>query len=144
LERPAPIRSLKQQFTRTARVMGLLGALALVGMFLYPGEPLFPGFVAGALFGVLNIFFLTRRISTLADLMLKQKVGAKKAKAFMQAGVWSRFGMVVAICFLASRVDFLSVAGVGAGLLLPTVITVIDANLALYRYYAAANAVDKL
>jgi len=62
----------------------------------------------------------------------------------MQAGVWPRFGMVVAICAFASQVSFLSVAGVGAGLLMPTVITVVDANLALYRYYAARDAVDKI
>jgi len=144
LERPAPIRNINQQFTRTTRIMGLLGALALPGTILYPGDPLILGFLVGAFFGLLNIFFLMRRVNTLADLVLNKKAGQKKAKAFMQAGVWPRFGMVVAICAFASQVDFLSVAGVGAGLLMPTVITVVDANLALYRYYAAGDAVDKI
>lgn len=144
MERPAPIRNINQQFSRTTRIMGLLGALTLPGTILYPGDPLILGFLVGAIFGLLNVFFLVRRVNTLADLMLNKKADHKKAKVFMQAGVWPRFGMVVAICAFASQVDFLSVAGVGAGLLMPTVITVVDANLALYRYYAARDAVDKI
>ncbi|HBX23472.1 MAG TPA: ATP synthase subunit I [Desulfotomaculum sp.] len=144
MERPAPIRDINQQFSRTTRIMGFIGALTLPGTILYPGDPLILGFLVGAIFGILNVFFLVRRVNTLADLMLIKKAEPKKAKVFMQAGVWPRFGMVVAICAFASQVSFLSVAGVGAGLLMPTVITVVDANLALYRYYTARDAVDKI
>lgn len=144
MERPAPIRNINQQFTRTTRIMGFIGALAVPGTIIYPGDPLILGFLVGAIFGLLNGFFLVRRVNTLADLMLNKNADRKRAKVFMRAGVWPRFGMIVAICAFASQVDFLSVAGVGAGLLVPTVITVVDANLALYRYYAARDAVDKI
>jgi len=144
LERPAPIRDIGVQFTRTTRVMGVLGALLVPGTIMYPGDPLILGILVGAIFGLLNSYFLVKRVKTLADLVLNKKADQKKAKIFMQAGAWPRLGMTVAICAFASQVDFLSVYGVGAGLLLPTVITVVDANLALYRYYAARDAVDKI
>ncbi len=144
MERPAPIRDIGEQFTRTARVMGVLGALLVPGTILYPGNPLILGILVGAIFGLLNSYFLVRRINTLADLVLNKKADQKKAKIFMQAGVWPRLGMTIAICAFASQVDFLSVYGVGAGLLLPTAITVVDANLALYRYHSVRDAIDKI
>lgn len=144
MERPAPVRNINHQFTRTTRITGLVGALMIPGTILYPGEPLILGFLVGAVFGLLNSFFLVRRINTLAELTLNKKADQKQAKVFMRAGAWPRFGMVVAICAFASQVDFLSVYGVGAGLLIPTAITVVDANLALYKYYAARDAVDRI
>lgn len=144
MERPAPIRSINEQFSRTTRIMGLIGALTVPGTFIFPGDPLILGFLVGAIFGLLNGYFLVRRVNTLADLALNKQADRKRAKVLMRAGVWPRLGMTVAICAFASQVDFLSVYGVGAGLLIPTVITVVDANLALYRYYAARDAVDRI
>ena len=144
MEKPAPIRDIGEQFTRTTRITGVFGALLIPGTLLYPGDPLILGILVGAIFGLLNGYFLIRRVNVMADLVLGKKADHKQAKVFMQAGVWPRLGMIVAICAFASQADFLSVYGVGAGLLLPTAITVVDANLALYRHRSARDAVDKI
>lgn len=145
MQRPAPIRNIEQQLTRTTRVMGLVLILTLPGLIINPGDTLILGFIVGGIFGILNGYFLVKRMNALVDLMRqKEDINKNKAKAFMRAGFYPRMGMIIGIIALSSRIDFISVYGVGAGLLVPTVITVVDANMALYRYYTARDAVDKI
>lgn len=144
LYKPEPIRNIDQQLTRTTRAMVLIVVILLPVLIISHGHPLILGLIVGGVFGILNGFFLVRRMNMLVDLLKERDVDQKKAKAFMRGGFYPRIGMVVGIIFLASQVDFISVYGVGAGLLVPTAITVMDANVVLYRYYTARNAVDKI
>ncbi|WP_347489368.1 ATP synthase subunit I [Desulfoscipio sp. XC116] len=144
MQRPAPIRNIDQQLTRTTRIMGFIILLTLPGLIISPGDALILGFIVGGIFGIINCIFLVKRMNMLVQLMKETDIGQKKAKAFMRAGFYPRMALIVGIIALAGRVDFLSIYGVGAGLLVPTVITVLDANLALYRYYTARDAVDKI
>jgi len=145
LYKPAPIRNIEQQLTRTTRIMVMVLILTLPGLIINPGDTLILGFIVGGIFGIINGYFLVKRMNSLVDLMRqKESIDRNKAKAFMRAGFYPRMGMIIGIIALASRVDFISVYGVGAGLLVPTVITVVDANIALYRYYTARDAVDKI
>lgn len=144
LFKPTPIRNIDQQFTRTKKAMVITMVLVSPGLYINPGDALILGYLVGGVFGLLNIFFLARRINTLSQLIIDKGASYRQAVFFMQAGFYPRMGMIIGICALASQIDFLNVYGVGVGILLPTLITTVDANLALYRYYTARDAVDKI
>ncbi len=142
--RPAPIRNIDEQLKRTTGFTGFILVLTLPGLLMNPGDTLIPGFIVGGIFGIISCILLVKRMNMLIDLMKQTDINQQKAKAFMRAGFYPRMALMVGIIALAGKVDFLSIYGVGAGLLVPTVITVVDANIALYRYYAARDAVDKI
>ena len=145
LYKPAPIRNIDEQLKRTTRVTGLILLLALPGLIINPGDALILGFIVGGIFGIINCILLVKRMNLLIDLMTQTDISKQKAKAFMRRGFYPRMALIIGIIALAGQVDFLSIYGVGAGLLVPTVITVLDASLALYRYYSApSDAVDKI
>ncbi len=149
MHKPAPIRDINLQYTRTTRITGLILALTVPGLIISPGDPLILGFIVGGIFGIINCYFLVRRMHMLVEMTrqlrtLTDKTEQKKARAFMRQGFYPRMGMIIGVIFLASRIDFISVYGVGAGLLVPTLITIVDANVALYRHFAARDAVDKI
>jgi len=144
LYKPAPIRSIDIQMKRTALFMGLIILCTIPGLVVSPGDPLIFGFILGSIGGLLNGYLLTRRMRVLFDTMAKVGMSQAKAKSFARAGFVPRFLLVVCIIALASQTDFISIYGVGAGLLIPTLITVADANIALYRYFSARDAVDRI
>jgi len=145
LYKPEPIRNIDEQLKRTTVIMGVIMLLTLPGLINNPGDALILGFIVGGIFGIISCILLVRRMNMLIELMQQTDINKNKAKAFMRAGFYPRMALIVGIIALASQVDFLSIYGVGAGLLVPTVITVLDANLALYRYYTApSDAVDKI
>ncbi|WP_027364374.1 ATP synthase subunit I [Desulfotruncus alcoholivorax] len=141
---PTPIRDIDLQYARTTRITALIAVLTLPGLIVNPGDTLILGFIVGSVAGIVNCYFLVRRMRMLVELVLQKNAGQKQAKMFMRAGFYPRLGMIVAVIYLASKVDFINVYGVGAGLLIPTLITIVDANVALYKYFAARNAVDKI
>ncbi len=142
--KPAPIRNIDEQLKRTTGIMGFILVLTLPGLIMNPGDALILGFIVGGIFGIISCILLVKRMNMLIELMKQTDINQQKAKAFMRAGFYPRMALIVGIIALASQVDFLSIYGVGAGLLVPTVITVVDANIALYRYYTARDAVDKI
>jgi len=144
LYKPAPIRNIDEQLKRTTGIMGFILLLTLPGLVMNPGDSLILGFIVGGIFGIISCILLVRRMNMLIELMKQTDINQQKAKAFMRAGFYPRMALIVGIIALAGQVDFLSIYGVGAGLLVPTVITVVDANIALYRYYTARDAVDKI
>ncbi|MBF7081545.1 ATP synthase subunit I [Desulfallas sp. Bu1-1] len=144
-----PIRDIDLQYARTTRITALIAALTLPGLVLSPKDPLILGFIVGSVAGIVNCYFLVKRMRMLVEMIMqmrpdRRQAGRKQAKMFMRAGFYPRMGMIIAVIYLAGRIDFINVYGVGAGLLVPTLITVVDANVALYRYFAARNAVDKI
>jgi len=144
LAEPTPIRDIELQYVRTTRITALVAALTLPGLLVNPGDALILGFIVGSIIGIINCYFLVKRMRMLVELILKQNADQKQAKMFMRSGFYPRLGMIVAVIYFASKIDFIDIYGVGAGLLIPTLITVVDANIALYKYFAARNAVDKI
>lgn len=143
--KPAPMRNIDEQLKRTISIMGLIILLTLPGLIINNGDALILGFIVGGIFGIISCILLVRRMNMLIELMTQTDISKQKAKAFMRAGFYPRMALIIGIVALAGQVDFLNIYGVGAGLLVPTVITVLDANLALYRYYTAPqDAVDKI
>lgn len=143
--KPDPIRGIDEQLKRTTGIMGVIILFIVPGLLINPGDPLILGFIIGSICGIINCILLVRRMHVLIDLITQIDITKHKAKAFMWVGFLPRMALIIGIIALAGQVDFLSIYGVGAGLLVPTVITVLDANLALYRYYTAPqNAVDKI
>lgn len=133
------------QYKRTVSFTALIALLSLPGFIINPWDPVILGFVLGSIVGVINANFLVRRMRGLTQLALeKEGLDQAKAKMYMRVGFYPRMGMIIAVVFLASKISFISLYGMGAGLLLPTLVTVVDANVALYRYFAARNAADKI
>lgn len=136
--KPVPVHDVETQFARSTRFTCFVLAAASLAFLNDATNPLIWGLMAGGLTGILNAYFLRNRLKnmSLAD--------PKEAKGSLQQNCILRLGLVIAIIFFSCRVDFLSVYGVGAGLLLFPSITVIDAAITLYRHFAAHDAVDKI
>lgn len=136
--KPVPINDINKQFSRSARLTLFVLAAAGLGLVKDAADPFIWGLIAGGLASILNAYFLRNRLLGLAEM------GKEQAKASLRQNFTTRMGLVVAVVFFASRVDFLSIYGVGAGLLLVPCLTVIDAAVTLYRHFAARDAVDKI
>ena len=142
--KPEPIRDIDEQLKRTSQIMGLIILCTIPALIVRPGDSFIMGFIVGGAFGILNGILLVKRMKALYSLMERTKVSQPKAKSFVRAGFYPRMILMIGIIALAGQIDFLSIYGVGVGLLIPTLITVIDANWALYRYFSARDAVDKI
>ena len=136
--KPNPIREIDEQFRRTAVITGIILTAAATLLIWDSRDPFIWGFLLGGVFGIINARFLVNRMHMLAGLSQKQ------ANMFMRHGFYFRMTLIIAVAYLASRTEALSLFGVGAGLLLTTVVTVVDAAIALRRYFAARDAVDRI
>lgn len=139
MNRPVPIHDVQAQFARSARLTYFVLAAAGLGLASDISNPVIWGLIFGGLTGVLNGYFLRNRLKSVGSL-----ADTEQANAFLKQNYVSRLGLVVAVVFFAAHVNFLSVYGVGAGLLLLPCLTVIDAAVTLYRHSAARDAVDKI
>jgi hypothetical protein len=137
--KPVPVHDVETQFARSARLTCFVLAAAGLGLASDITNPVIWGLIFGGLTGVLNGYFLRNRLKSIGSLD-----DVEQAKGFLKVNYVSRLGLVVAVVFFASHVDFLSVYSVGAGLLLVPCLTVIDAAVTLYRHFAARDAVDKI
>lgn len=138
MARPVPIHDIEKQFSRSVKLTCIVLVVSGLGLLVNPTDTLVWGFIVGGLTSILNAYFLRNRLLGLPQL------GRDQAKLSLRQNFTMRLGLVVAVIFFAAKADFLSIYGVGAGLLLVPCLTVIDAAFTLYRHFAARDAVDKV
>lgn len=136
--KPPPINELGMQFSRSARLACFVLAIVSFALVMNITDPFAWGFIVGGLVSVLNGYLLKLRLQ---GIMNPEFSGFKGA---IMQNFTMRYALIVLVLLFASRVEFLSIFGVGAGLLLMSALVVIDAIITLYRHFGTRDAVDKI
>lgn len=113
--------------------------LVVVGMIILLGyrTPVLLGGLTGTAVSIWSGFFLAARLKK----MPSQK--PQTARASMQVGFVFRFGLILAVLYLASRVDWLSITGVALGIFAVPVISTWIVAASLLKEQLAARAGEK-
>lgn len=133
-----PIRDIDEQFKRTAVTTGIILVAASTLLVWDAHNAFVLGLILGGMCGLFNAHSLIRRMNMMMGFE------PKHANTFMKHGCYLRMGLVVALAFIASRTEALSLFGFAAGVLMVTLITAADSLLYLRKYFAAQGVVDRI
>jgi len=115
-----PVPELDKQLRSVLKYSGYLLVGICLALFFYPRDSMLWGLVVGIGAGIYNSVVLAKRIKKLPDL------SPDSARKHMKQGLTLRLVMIMALLFLVSqRLSFISLPGVGAGLLIPACISTI-------------------
>ncbi|GBF35642.1 ATP synthase protein I2 [Desulfocucumis palustris] len=128
---PMTVPELDNHLRNTLKYAGFIMIGLCLALILYPGDSLLYGMVIGLAVGIFNSITLTKRIKKLPELL------PDAAKKHMKRGLTMRLGLImIVLFFLVSKLPFVSLFGVGAGLLIPSCISIILSmieTVTLYR-----------
>lgn len=132
------ITELDNQLRNVLIYSGCVLAGVCLGLFFYPSDGMLWGIAIGLATGIYNSVVLAIRIRRLPDL------SREKAKKHMKKGLIVRFTMIIAVLFLVSqRLPWISLNGVGAGLLIPYGISTILGIISALRLYRQSQALAR-
>jgi len=125
-----PVPELDKQLKSVLKYSGYLLVGICLALFFYPQDSMLWGLMVGICTGIYNVVVLAKRIKRLPDL------SPDASKKHMKKGLTIRLVMIMAVLFLVSqRLSFISLPGVGAGLLIPSCISMIVSIFETYRQY---------
>ncbi|MFZ5652518.1 MAG: ATP synthase subunit I [Bacillota bacterium] len=130
-----PVPELDNQLRYVLRFSGYLLVGICITLFIYPGDSMLWGLAVGTVTGIYNSVVLARRIKRLPDL----SPGA--ARKHMNRGLAIRLTMIMAVLFFVSqRLPFVNLFGVGAGILIPSCISIVVSVADTYRMNKQSEA----
>lgn len=129
-----PVPELDNQLKNVLKYSGLVMIGLCLTLILYPSDTLLYGMIIGLAVGIFNSITLTNRIKRLAYL------SPDAAKKDMKRGLAMRMGLImIVLFFLVIKMPFVSLHGVGAGLLIPSSITIILSMVETYTLNRQSN-----
>lgn len=129
-----PVPELDNQLKSVLKYSGLVMIGLCLALILYPGDTMLYGMITGLAVGIFNSVTLTKRIKKLSALL------PDAAKKHMKRGLTMRLGLIMMVLFfLVTRAPFVSLYGVGAGLLIPSTIAIILSMIETYTLYRQSN-----
>ncbi len=103
------MRELDEPLNKTLRMAGFL-LIIFLGLYIFGYRPKFSlGVAVGTAASIWSGYFLGVRMRRLHEVTTRQ------AFAFMQASFFLRFGLIVLILYMASRLPWLDLVGVALG-----------------------------
>ncbi|MHB8155837.1 MAG: ATP synthase subunit I [Desulfocucumaceae bacterium] len=129
------VPELDSQLRQVLKYSGFILIGICLGLFFYPEDAVLWGMVVGTATGIYNSIMLTIRIKRLPDL------SPEAAKKHMKKGLTMRLSMIMAVLFLVSqKLTFISLFGMGAGLLIPYCVSIIISVVENFRLYRQSEA----
>lgn len=129
------VPELDNQLRNVLKCSGLILAGICLALFFSPSDGLLWGIAIGLATGIYNSVVLAIRIRRLPDL------SRDAAKKHMKKGLLVRFTMIFAVLFLVSmRMPYVSLPGVGAGLLVPYCISTVLSMVNTFKIYRQSEA----
>jgi len=136
--RDQPVPELDDQLRKTIKISLFILAGVCLALGFFPRDGVIWGLAVGIVTGIYNSITLARRIKRLPDL----SPGA--AKKYIKRGIVVRFGLIMAVLFLISyRLPFISLLGVGAGILVPYYVSVNLSVVESFRLYRKSQTLQK-
>lgn len=130
-----PVPELDNQLKNVLRYSGLIMVGLCLGLFLYPGDTLLMGMIIGLAVGIYNSVTLAKRIKRLPEFH------PDAAKKYMKRGLTMRLGLImITLFFVGRQFPQISLFSVGAGLLIPSCISIINSVIETYTLYRQSNA----
>lgn len=130
------VPELDRHLARTVRVTILFMLGMALGLIFDPGDPVIWGLLLGGCVGIFNAYALTRRVKKV-DLM-----DQRNARRFMTWGMAARMALVGSVVLLAGKLTTVSIFGIGAGLLLPSAISISLSVVDSIREARRSNALE--
>ncbi|KJS15129.1 MAG: hypothetical protein VR69_14620 [Peptococcaceae bacterium BRH_c4b] len=129
-----PVPELDNQLKIVLKYSGLVMIGLCLALILYPGDTMLYGMITGLAVGIFNSVTLTKRIKRLAYLH------PDAARKHMKRGLTMRLGLImIVLFFLVREAPFVSLYGVGAGLLIPSAIAIILSMVETYTLHRQSN-----
>ncbi len=130
-----PVPELDNQLRNVLKFSAFILAGVCLAVFIHPRDGVLWGLAIGLVTGMYNSVTLAKRIKRLPGLH------PEAAKKQMKVSLAMRFGLIMAVLFLVSKkLPFVSLFGVGAGLLIPSGISVILSVIDTYKLYRQSEA----
>ncbi|MCL5056406.1 MAG: ATP synthase subunit I [Actinobacteria bacterium] len=130
-----PIPELDNQLRNVLKYSGCILVGIGLGLFFYPSDGMLWGLAIGLGTGIYNSIVLAVRIKRLPDL------SPEKGNKHIKKGMAMRLTMIIAVLFFVStRLSFVSLFGVGAGLLVPYCVSTIAGVVDTIRGYRQSEA----
>lgn len=124
------VAELDNQLRNVLKYSGCILAGICLGLFFYPSDGMLWGLAIGIATGIYNSIVLAIRIKRLPDL------SPAKGKKHIKRGMAIRMTMIIAVLyFVSARLPFVSLYGVGAGLLVPYCVSTISGVVDTLRRY---------
>lgn len=125
-----PVPELDNHLRSTLKYSGFIMIGLCLALVLYPGDTFLYGMVIGLALGIFNSVTLTQRIKKLPGLP------PDAARKQMKKGLVMRLGLImIVLFFLVKKMPYVSLFGVGAGLLIPSCISIILSMIMTYTLY---------
>ncbi len=129
-----PVPELDNHLRNILKYSGFIMIGLCLTLVFYPGDSLLYGMIIGLFMGIYNSITLANRIKRLPDLR------PDAAKKHMKKGLTMRLGLImIVLFFLVEKFSFVSLFGVGAGLLIPSSISIILSMIQTYALYRQSN-----
>jgi hypothetical protein len=129
---------LDNQLKRVLKYSALVLAGICLALFFYPADGMLWGLAVGLATGIYNVVVLAIRIKRTLDL------NPEKGRKHMKKGIIVRFTMILAVLFLVSvRFPFVTIYGVGAGLLIPYCVSTILGVVDTFRLHRRTDGFRK-
>lgn len=130
-----PVPELDNQLRRVLAISGMILAGFGTALVLYPRHGILWGVAIGIIVGIYNSITLSSRIKNLPDL------SRDAARKQMNKSLIFRFGLIMAVLFFVSqRLPFVSLLAVGAGILVPTYVSITLSMAESFRLYRQSEA----
>ncbi|MFZ5591802.1 MAG: ATP synthase subunit I [Bacillota bacterium] len=114
------LEELDRQISVTLRACGLAILLLALPVAVWPQDGLLRGILLGLAAGTYNMYTLGNRVRQIAVLT------GDAAKGAMKRGLAMRLGLIVAVLYFAWQSGLFNLYGVGAGLLVPSLIATVS------------------
>ncbi|MCD5407464.1 MAG: ATP synthase subunit I [Desulfotomaculum sp.] len=131
----SPERSMSEQLTRTAKLLGVVMILCAAGLMLNPGDAFKWGMLLGVVVGVINITLTYIGLSY----SLEPQYRSRRGIIYSQITFFVRWVLIIGLIFSSTQVSGLSIYGVAAGLMVAPVISFLDFGIKLLVNYKKAN-----
>ncbi|NTW05142.1 MAG: hypothetical protein HGA27_03350 [Peptococcaceae bacterium] len=133
------IPELDNQLKQTIKFSVYILAVACLFLGFDPRDGVLWGLIIGIIVGIYNSITLVKRIKYLP------KLNPESAQKFMKVRFVFRMGLIMAVLFfLGRRLPFVSLLGVGAGILIPYYVSFSISVVETFKLYQDSRALRKL
>lgn len=132
------VSELDNQLKIVIKISGLMLAGICLALVLHSRDSVLFGMAVGIATGMYNSITLAKRIKRLPNF------SPDVAKKYMRKGLSLRLGLIMIVLFFTgNKLPFISLYGVGAGLLVPYAVSILVSMFDSFRLYRQSEAFIK-
>lgn len=129
------VPELDNQLRKLLKISGYMLVFFCLALVLYPNDSVLWGLIIGMVLGIYNSITLAKRIKQIPE------ISFNASSKVMKWNLTFRMGLILAVLyFVANRLPFVSILGMGAGILLPSCLLICSSVFETYKQYRQSEA----